>query len=114
MPCTEDFIEYVCRQLDGTGVIRTRKMFGDWCIYVDEKPTLLVCDNTAYIKKHSVISHLMRNAECGFPFDGAREHYILNLDHADEVKEVVSTLLPFLDYPKKKIRKKKQERHQDD
>lgn len=102
MACTEDYMEYVCRQLSGVGVVRTRKMFGDYCVYVDEKPAVLVCDNIAYVKKHPVIEDMMRNAECGCPYAGAKEHYILDVDHRDKAEEVLRTLLPVLNYPKKK------------
>ena len=59
MASTDDYMEYVCRQLSGAGVVRTRKMFGDYCVYVDEKPAMLVCDNVAYVKKHPVIADMM-------------------------------------------------------
>lgn len=108
MASTQDFVEYICERLEGVGVIRTLKMFGEYCIYIDEKAAILVCDDIPYIKKHPAISHLMGNAECGFPFEGAKEHYILNLEHADEAREIMATLVPALDYPKKKVRKKKQ------
>lgn len=51
MACTTEYIEFVCSQLQGAGVIRARKMFGDWCIYIDEKPIILACDNLCYVKK---------------------------------------------------------------
>lgn len=102
MACTEDYMEYVCRQLSGVGVVRTRKMFGDYLVYVDEKPAVLVCDNIAYIKKHPVIVDIMKDAEFGCPYTGAKEHYILDVDHRDKAEEVLRTLLPVLNYPKKK------------
>ncbi len=52
MACTTEYIEFVCSQLQGAGVIRALKMFGDWCIYIDEKPIILACDNLCYVKKH--------------------------------------------------------------
>ncbi len=50
MACTTDFIDFICSQLEGVGIIRTRKMFGDWMIYIDEKPIILACDNICYVK----------------------------------------------------------------
>ena len=104
MACTSDFIEFVCSQLEGAGMVRARKMFGDYCIYVDEKPIILACDNIVYIKKHDAIAELMKDAECGFPYDGAKEHYILDIDHSSEARRVVSLLETVTDYPKKKKR----------
>lgn len=104
MACTTDFVDFVCSQIEGAGVIRTRKMFGDWCIYVDEKPAILACDNLCYVKIHPAIEHLMQSAWTGFPYEGAKEHYILDIDHRDEAIKVITTLLPVLPYPKKKSR----------
>ncbi len=105
MACTIEFIDFLCSQLEGVGVIRTRKMFGDYCIYVDEKPVILACDNIAYIKKHTAIEEMMQDAEVGFPYDGAKEHFILNIEHKEHATAVVSTLLPHVPYPKSKKKK---------
>lgn len=105
MACTTDFIDFVCMQIEGAGMVRTRKMFGDYCIYVDEKPILLACDNIVYIKKHEAIAELMRDAECGFPYDGAKEHYILDVAHHDYAIAIIKALLPHIPYPKPKKKK---------
>lgn len=102
MACSIDFIDFVCSQIEGAGIIRARKMFGDYCIYVDEKPVLLACDNIVYIKKHAAIASLMQNAECGYPYDGAKEHYILDIEHCKEAISVIKTLLPHIPLPKPK------------
>ena len=44
------FIEYVSEQIEGGGEIHSRKMFGEYMVYINNKPLLLVCDNTVYIK----------------------------------------------------------------
>lgn len=105
MACTLDYIDFVCSQLNGIGEIRTRKMFGDWCIYIDEKPVVLACDNICYVKKHAAIEDMMSDVECGCPYDGAKEHYILDIEHGDDAKRVVRKLVEVLPYPKKKTKK---------
>lgn len=102
MACTTDYIDFVCSQLNGMGIIRSKKMFGDWLIYIDEKPVILACDNICYVKKLPVIAELMADADTGFPYDGAKEHYILDIEHRDKAIEIVETLLPAIHYPKKK------------
>lgn len=102
MACTTDYIDFVCSQLNGVGIIRSKKMFGDWLIYIDEKPVVLACDNICYVKKLPVIAELMTGADTGFPYDGAKEHYILDIEHSDKAIEIIETLLPAIPYPKKK------------
>ena len=40
MSTSLDFIEYVCEQIAGVGQIRYRKMFGEYMVYVNNKPIL--------------------------------------------------------------------------
>lgn len=102
MPCSDDYIDFVCHQLDGVGSIRPRKMFGDWVIYVDDRPVILACDELCYVKKHPLLLDLMADAECGFPFPGAKEHFILDIDHASSARRIVRLLADNTPLPKKK------------
>ena len=102
MACTQEYIDFVCQQIEGVGVIRTRKMFGDWCIYVDEKPVILACDDLCYVKMHPAIADMMREAQTGYPYDGAKLHYILDIEHRDIASPVIKKLVEVLPYPKKK------------
>lgn len=105
MSCSVDFIEYVCSQLSSVGEVRSRKMMGDYLIYIDEKPVIIACDNLCYVKKVPEIESLMVEAECGFPYPGAKEHYILDIDHKKEAKMVVKILRDVLPYPKQRKKK---------
>ena len=81
MASSLDFIEFVCSSLKDLGTIRYRKMFGDYMVYVNGKPAVMICDNIAYVKKHPAISDFMNEAETGIPYDGAKEHYVLDVEH---------------------------------
>lgn len=65
MACTTDFIDFICSQLAEAGTVRSRKMFGDYMIYVNEKPVVLACDNIAYVKAHPAVADIMADAERG-------------------------------------------------
>ena len=101
-----EFVEFVCSRLKELGNVRYRKMFGDYMIYVNEKPMVLLCDNIAYVKKHPVITDMMQEAETGIPYDGAKEHYILDVEHKDVVLRIVGALEKVLPYSKEKAAKK--------
>ena len=58
MATSEDFINYICEQINGVGEIRYKKMFGEYLVYVNEKPVITVCDNMAFVKKLDIISEL--------------------------------------------------------
>lgn len=102
MATKEVFIKYVCEQLNEIGNIKYKKMFGEYMVYINEKPVIIVCNNTAFVKKLDCITEMMKNAEVGFPYKGAKEHYILDIDNADFVKNVVKEIEKVTSIPKKK------------
>ncbi len=105
MATSEDFINYICEQINGVGEIRYKKMFGEYLIYVNEKPIITVCNNMAFVKKLDVISDLMDGAEIGFPYKGAKEHYILDIDNIELSRTVITKLEEVTPLPKKKNKK---------
>lgn len=106
MPCTPDYIDFVCSQLETVGTVRARKMMGDYVIYVDEKCVIIACDGQCFVKEIPEIAHLMTDAERGCPYDGAKEHYILDIEHRTHAERVVAILRDTLPYPKQRARKK--------
>lgn len=105
MACSQEYIDFVCSQLDAAGVVRARKMMGDYVIYVDEKCVIVACDEVCYVKKIPELAELMSDAECAFPYDGAKEHYILDIEHKEHALKVVTVLRDVLPYPKSKKKK---------
>ena len=77
-------------------------MFGEYVIYVDDKPALLVCDDTVFVKIIDNLKEDFENCEKGFPYQGAKEHYILDIDEKERSKELIKQVLPFLKVPKKR------------
>ncbi len=106
MATSQEFIEYVCEQIKGTGDIRYKKMFGEYMVYVNEKPVIIVCNNTVFVKKLECIEKEMENAEIGFPYKGAKEHYILEIENAENSRNIVTKLEKVTPIPKKKEKKK--------
>lgn len=102
MATTVEYVEYVCEQLMGIGEIRYKKMFGEYMVYLNNKPVLLVCDNNVFIKKLECIEDLMKDADTGIPYKGAKEHYILDIDNSDFCKAVVIELEKVIPIPKPK------------
>ena len=40
-----DFVNYVMEQINDTGIVSQKKMFGEYMVYVNQKPIILICDN---------------------------------------------------------------------
>lgn len=93
MATSADYMEFVAEQLRDFGSVRYRKMFGEYMVYLEGKTVFSVCDNTVFVKKLPQIAGLMQKAECGFPYEGAKEHYILDI----EDRALLEQLIPLLE-----------------
>ena len=106
MATSKEYIEFVCEQLDGIENVTYRKMFGEYMVYVYAKPLLIVCDNTVMVKKAPELADLMKDAPDGIPYEGAKAHYILDIENRELVRSVIAVLEPITPLPKKRAKKK--------
>ena len=81
MATSREFIEYVLEKVRTDGKVDCKKMFGEYMVYVDEKPILLVCDDTVFIKILPETKAIIGDgAQTGYPYDGAKEHFAIDPD----------------------------------
>lgn len=106
MSTTKDFIDYICEQIREAGNITSKKMFGEYMVYYNNKPVLLICDNTVFVKQLPEVLELFnkydRKPEIGTPYKGAKPHYILDVDDTDLAVSMVKLLGKILPMPKPK------------
>lgn len=98
------YIQFVIEQLRGEDATY-KKMFGEYMVYIEDKPVLTVCDNTVFVKEVKELAEIMSEADRGYPYDGAKEHYILDIENAELVESVVGILKEVIPVPKKKNKK---------
>lgn len=98
------YIQFILEQLHGEDATY-KKMFGEYMVYVDGKPIFTVCDNTVFVKQVDGLKELMPQADTGYPYKGAKEHYILDIEDGELVRKVVDILKEVIPVPKKKIKK---------
>lgn len=109
MATTVDFIEFVVSQIDDEWQPLYKKMFGEYMVYVHRKPLLLVCDNTVYVKILESLSAVLADAEKGFPYNGAKEHYIVDVEDRDLLGQVIEILEQETPVPIRRVRSKKKQ-----
>ena len=107
MATSGEYIEFVCEQLEGIEGVTYRKMFGEYMVYVNAKPLLLVCNNTVTVKMLPEVEPLLRDAPVDIPYKGARPHYVLDIENRALVRDVIAVLEPITPRPEK--RRKKQD-----
>ena len=104
MTSSKDFVEYVCDQIRDAGDISFRKMFGEYALYCDGKTVALVCDDQVFVKKIEVAAALLgENAEEGFPYEGAKLHFLVtDLDDQQLMTRLIRGICDALPPPKPK------------
>ncbi len=105
MATSQDFIQYACEKISFDGKITYKKMFGEYMVYANEKPVLLVCDNSVFVKILPETREILgADAQTGVPYDGAKEHFVIDPDD-EKLNELVCSLEKITPVPKKKARK---------
>ena len=65
-------------------------MFGEYMVYLNDKPILMLCDNTVFVKKLPVLDEIMANSPCGCPYEGEKESYLLDIEDRDLTERVLT------------------------
>ncbi|MCU0104930.1 TfoX/Sxy family protein [Acholeplasma vituli] len=102
MASSLDYVQYLEEKLSLFYRVTYRKMFGEYMIYIEDKPTILVCDDQAYLKIHPVTTPILAQNETGYPYKGAKLHYLLDIDDLTRTKEAIDALWPEIVVKQKK------------
>lgn len=106
------FMEFIADQLAEAGVIRYRKMFGEYALYCDEKVVALVCNDQLFIKPTKAGRAFVEKISEAAPYPGAKMYFLIE-DQIEDKKWLCDLLrmtaaeLPVPKPKKKKIKKKK-------
>jgi len=77
MASRQETVDDLLDRLAGAGRVTARKMFGEYCVYLDGKPVALVCDDTLYVKPTAAGRELVPDAAEGPPYPGAKPHLVI-------------------------------------
>ncbi|MEI8232692.1 MAG: TfoX/Sxy family protein [bacterium] len=82
MSTSSDTIIYLSDQLTEMGTrIRTRKMFGEYALYCDEKVVGLICDDQLFLKITEPGKHFLgEKYQEGLPYPGAKPYMLIGGD----------------------------------
>ena len=104
MASSPEFVSYICEQLDGLGAVRSRKMFGDYLVYLNDKPVIMICDDRAMVKMLPGLAELLAGRPTRPPYEGAKDHYLLDPDDRDALREAARLAEEAAPLPKKRKR----------
>jgi TfoX/Sxy family transcriptional regulator of competence genes len=108
MGTSKSTMDFLLDQLSGVYQVSAKKMFGEYCLYLADKPIALVCDDQLFIKPTSAGRGLISKVIEGYPYPGAKPHFLVTADLWEE-REWLGRLIQVTanKLPQPKLRKKK-------
>lgn len=110
MPTQQATVDDLLDRLAAAGPVAARKMFGEYCLYLNGKPVALICDDVLYVKPTAAGRALVPDAAERPPYPGAKPHLALpstEWGDRDALCRLVQTT--FRELPPAKSRKKRTE-----
>ena len=92
MSTRPETLDFLLDQLGELPGLRTRRMFGEYCVYVDDKPVAFVCDDQLYVKPTAAGEALLPEPVWGKFYDKAKPHLLLSADRWDD-RDLLRALL---------------------
>ena len=84
MASHKSFVDYVAEQLREAGVIRSRKMFGEYGLYCNGIFFAVVCDDQFFVKATPAGEAAFPHLPKAPPYEGARDYIqVENVDDRD-------------------------------
>jgi TfoX/Sxy family transcriptional regulator of competence genes len=101
-------MNYVAEQADLGGRLASRKMFGEYALYVDGKVVALVCDNAVFLKPTDAAKRRLGAVVEAPPYPGAKLYFQVNeqLDDRELFKLLLLITADELPAPKPKAKPK--------
>lgn len=80
MATSPQTVSFLLDQLAGLGGATAKKMFGEYCLYLTEKPVGLICDDQLFVKPTNAGKAMLKNLVEAPPYPGAKNHYLVAAD----------------------------------
>ena len=101
------FVEFVVEQIQNAGVIRYRKMFGEYALYCNDKVVALICDNQLFVKPTKAGELFIGEVVLKPPYSGAKPSFLIEdqIEDRDWISNLISITEKELPIPKPKAKK---------
>ena len=111
MASKQSTVDYIVDQTLSVEGISTRKMFGEYALYVGNKVVALICDDTLFVKITEAGKEFVGDLyKEGPAYPGAKPSIVINPDQIDDrewISELISITAEHAPAVKKKAKKKK-------
>lgn len=109
MASDQKFVDFIIEQIDPSGQITYKKMFGEYGLYFGDKIFALVCDNKLFIKPTVSGRAFIKDVVEAPPYPGAKPSFLIEekLEDRKWLKELIELTVKELPEPKPKKKKVK-------
>lgn len=90
MATSPSTVELALEQMRGAGMVRARKMFGDYGIYCDDRMVGLICDDQLSVKLTGAGAALEPGLERAPPYKGAKPSMLVPPDLLEDAPRLVA------------------------
>ena len=108
MATKQSTVDFIMEQIVEAGNIRSRKMFGEYAIYCNDKVVALVCDDKLFVKPTHAGRTFIETVEEGEPYPGAKPYFHVSGDLWEDhqwLSELIAKTAEELPLPKPKKKK---------
>ena len=105
MASDKEYLTFILEQLSDLENITYKPMMGEYILYYRGKIFGGIYDDRLLVKPTKTALAYMPNAVFESPYDGAKEHYILDIENRDLAREVTELLAKITPLPKKRVKK---------
>ena len=105
MATDQDFVDFLVDQMGDVGVVRSKKMFGEYALYMFNRVMGLVCDDQVFLKILPASTRLLgEDAPTGEAYPGSKPYYLIE-DLEDNEKMAALFRALYEDVPEPKPKK---------
>ena len=92
MATKQSTADFLVDQMSLAGEVRSRKMFGEYAIYCDDKVVALVCDEQLFVKPTIAGKNFIGDVTEAPPYPRAKPHFRIDGDRWED-REWLSSLI---------------------
>lgn len=102
-----DFVDYVADQMQQAGVIRSRRMFGEYGLYCDGVFFAVICGDQLFVKITPAGQAAFPDLPKTPPYEGAKDYFLVeDVEDREQLAKLVRVTCEALkNLPQKKRRK---------
>ena len=107
MATKQSTVDFITDQLSSLENIRTRKMFGEYALYYEDKVVALICDDNLFVKiTEAGKGFVGDDYQEGLPYPGAKPSMLINGDLIEDRRWLAQLIIITYEHlPAQKIKK---------